>query len=216
MPDPTCLRVDIISDVMCPWCIIGFKQLAHALDTTNTPYEIHWHPFELNPDMPAQGQDGREHLIEKYGVTAEQSDKTRSQMAALGRELGFDFRFADGFRMHNTFNSHQLLHWAQESGRQHDLKMALFAAHFTHRRDLSDKSVLADIAGEIGLDREIALEVLTDQRCAPLVRDAEKFWIKQGVQGVPAVIFNQRHLVTGAQGVDNYTDVLRQIAEMPD
>ncbi|MDA3888624.1 MAG: DsbA family protein, partial [Allgaiera sp.] len=112
---------------------------------------------------------------------------------------------------HNTFNAHQLLHWAGMQGRKHDLKMALFSAHFTDRRDLSDDGVLADVAGEIGLNRAEALAVLQDQRLADGVRQLETFWIKQGIQGVPAMIFDRKHLVTGAQGVENYTNILNQL-----
>ncbi|WP_146591450.1 DsbA family oxidoreductase [Puniceibacterium confluentis] len=210
------LRIDIVSDVMCPWCVIGFRQLARALEETGTAHEIHWHPFELNPQMPTEGQNLREHIIEKYGTTPEQSEQSRRQMTAIGNELGFPFRFADDMRMHNTFNAHQLLHWARELGRVHDLKQALFAAHFTNLRNLSDISVLADVAGENGLDGAEALAVLQDQRHADEVRAHEAFWQKQEIQGVPAVIFDSRHLVTGAQGVECYTSILNQLAEMKD
>lgn len=208
------LRIDFVSDVMCPWCIIGYQQLVRALETASTPYDIFWHPFELNPDMPPEGQDGREHVAEKYGTTPEQSAQSRVQMTALGKDLGFEFRFADGFRMHNTFNTHQVLQWADTQGRKHEMKMALFAAHFTFRRDLSDIRVLAEIAGEIGLDRNEALAVLTDQQFAGEVRGIENFWIKQGIHGVPAVVFNQKHLVTGAQGADNYAEIIGQISRV--
>ncbi len=209
----TPLRIDIVSDVMCPWCIIGYRQLAQALEATGTAHDIHWHPFELNPDMPPEGQNTREHIIEKYGSTAEQSAQSRAQMTALGTELDIDFRFTEDMRMHNTFNTHQLLHWADTLGRQHDLKMALFTAHFTDGRDLSDKAVLADVAGETGLDRDAALAVLEDQRFASEVRQEQSFWIKQGIRGVPAMVFDRQHLVTGAQGVENYSNILKQLAK---
>ena len=130
--------------------------------------------------------------------------------------MGFEFRFTDDMRMHNTFNVHQLLHWAEQQGRMHDLKMALFTAHFTHRRNLSDDAVLADVAAEIGLDRTEALAVLDDQRFAADVREAEQLWVNQGIHGVPAVIFNHRHLVSGAQGVENFTSILGQLAQTKD
>ncbi len=207
------LRIDIVSDVMCPWCIIGYRQLAEALAATGTAHEIHWHPFELNPDMPPEGQNVREHIAEKYGSTPEQSDKSRKQMTALGADLGFEFRYTDDMRMHNTFNAHQLLHWADTQGRKHDLKLALFIAHFTDGRDLSDDAVLADVAGETGLDRAEALAVLADQRFASEVRQIENFWVQQGIRGVPAVVLDRKHLVTGAQGVENYTSILGQLAK---
>ena len=209
----TPLRIDIVSDVMCPWCIIGYSQLAQALEATGTEHDIHWHPFELNLDMPPEGQNVREHIIEKYGSTPEQSEQSRQQMTKLGADLGFDFKFTEDMRMHNTFNAHQLLHWADTQGRKNDLKMALFTAHFTDLRDLSDIAVLADVAGEIGLDLAEALAVLEDQRFASEVRQEQNFWIQQGISGVPAVVFDRQHLVTGAQGVDNYTNILTQLTK---
>ena len=207
------LRIDIISDVMCPWCIVGYRQLSAALEATGTAHEIHWHPFELNPDMPPEGQNLREHIMQKYGSSLEESEQSRQHLKTLGSDLGIDFQFSDGSRMHNTFNTHQLLHWANTQERMHDLKQALFIAHFTNARDLSDNAVLADIAGEIGLDRTEALAVLDDQRYVSQIRQEENFWTKQGIRGVPAVVFDRQHLVTGAQGVDNFTSILKQLAE---
>lgn len=208
------LRIDIVSDVVCPWCIIGYRQLATALEAAGTPHEIHWHPFELNPNLPPEGQNLREHLAEKYGSTAEESAQNRVRMTAIGAEVGFNFKFADDMRMHNTFNVHQVLHWADQQGRMDDMKQALFSAHFTNRRNLSDNAVLADIAAETGFDRDEATAVLVDKRFADDVRAAENFWVGQGIQGVPAVVFNRRHLVTGAQGVENYSNILEQLAQM--
>lgn len=207
------LRIDIISDVMCPWCIVGYRQLSAALEATGTTHEIHWHPFELNPDMPQEGQNLREHIMQKYGSSLEESEQSRQHLKTLGSDLGFDFQFSDGSRMHNTFNTHQLLHWANIQERMDDLKQALFIAHFTNARDLSDNAVLADIAGEIGLDRTEALAVLDDQRYASQIRQEENFWTKQGIRGVPAVVFDRQHLVTGAQGVDTFNSILTQLAE---
>ncbi|MGJ8669036.1 MAG: DsbA family oxidoreductase [Oceanococcus sp.] len=210
---PNTLRIDIVSDVVCPWCIIGYRQLAKALESSNTSHDIHWHPFELNPNMPAEGQNLREHVAEKYGTTKAQSEESRVTMTRLGAELGIEFNFAEDMRMHNTFNLHQLLHWANQQGRTHDLKLALFVAHFTDRRNLSDDQVTADIAAEVGLEHSEALAVLADQRFATDVRSAENTWIEAGIQGVPAMIFNRRHLVTGAQGVENYSQILQQLTE---
>lgn len=212
---PGPLKIDIVSDVMCPWCIIGFRQLEQALDTTGVDYELEWHPFELNTEMPPDGQNMHEHVAEKYGSTAEESEQSRRQMTELGAAVGFEFDFTDDMRMHNTFNVHQLLHWSGEQGRKHDLKMALFTAHFTDGRNLSDLHVLADIAGEVGLDRDEALAVLADQRFAAAVREAQQFWIGQGIRGVPAMVFDRKHLVSGAQGVDSYTNILTQLAGQP-
>lgn len=210
----TPLRIDIVSDVVCPWCVVGYRQLAEALKQTNTAHDIHWHPFELNPNMPTEGQNMREHIIEKYGSTPEQSDANRAQITQAGEDVGFDFNFTDNFRMYNTFNLHQLLHWSDEQGQMHELKQALFSAHFTEGRNISNNEVLADIAAETGLDRADALAVLEDQRFAEEVRANEQHWQRQGIQSVPAVIFNEQHLVSGAQGIENFINVLNQLADM--
>ena len=212
------LRIDIVSDVVCPWCIIGYRQLAEALKQTNTEHEIHWHPFELNSNMPSEGQNLREHIMEKYGSSKEESDASRIRMTEAGSDVGFEFHFNDDTRMHNTFNLHQLLYWAGQQGQKpmHDLKQALFSAHFTDGRNISDNTVLADIAAEVGLDRDEALAVLEEQRFAKEVRAEERHWQQQGIQSVPAIIFNERHLVSGAQGVDNYVNILEQLATMQD
>ncbi len=212
------LRIDIVSDVVCPWCIIGYRQLAEALKQTNTEHEIHWHPFELNSNMPSEGQNLHEHIMEKYGSSKEESDASRIRMTEAGSEVGFEFHFNDDTRTHNTFNLHQLLYWAGQQGQKpmHDLKQALFSAHFTDGRNISDNTVLADIAAEVGLDRDEALAVLEEQRFAKEVRTEERHWQQQGIQSVPAIIFNERHLVSGAQGVDNYVNILEQLATMQD
>jgi len=215
-PSTPTLQIDIVSDVMCPWCVIGYKQLARALEAVGTPHNIRWHPFELNPNMPPEGQNITEHIAEKYGATPEQSRASRVQMTQAGADVGFEFAYTEDMRMHNTFNTHQLLHWAAQQGRMHDLKMALFTAHFTHGRNLSDNAVLADIAASIGLDQAQAAAVLADQRFAGEVRTAQQFWVQQGIQSVPAAVFNQRHLVSGAQGVDNFTQILHQLNCMPE
>lgn len=208
------LRIDIVSDIVCPWCVVGYRQLAEALKQTHTAHEIHWHPFELNPDMPAEGQNLREHIMEKYGSSQQESDASRVRITEAGAEVGFEFNFTDDTRMHNTFKAHQLLHWAADYGLKHELKQALFTAHFTDNRNISDEEVLADIAEDVGLDREQALAVLADQRYAEVVRTAEQQMQQQGIQSVPAVIFNQRHLVSGAQGVENFKSILNQLAAM--
>lgn len=208
------LRIDIVSDIVCPWCVVGYRQLAEALKQTHTAHEIHWHPFELNPDMPEEGQNLREHIMEKYGSSQQESDASRIRITEAGAEVGFEFNFTDDTRIHNTFKAHQLLHWAADYGLKHELKQALFAAHFTDNRNISDEEVLADIAEDVGLDREQALAVLADQRYAEVVRTAEQQMQQQGIQSVPAVIFNQRHLVSGAQGVENFKSILNQLAAM--
>lgn len=207
------VRIDIVSDVVCPWCIIGYKQLEKALEQVGVKTAIEWHPFELNTQMAEEGENLREHLAGKYGTTREDSIRAREHLTALGNDLGFAFNYSDDMRMYNTFRAHQLLHWAGAQGRKHNLKMALFGAFFTDRRNVSDPRVLADVAASIGLDREEALTVLNDARNAESVRQEQSFWISRGIRGVPAIIFDRRHLVSGAQGVDNYVAILRSLTE---
>ena len=206
------LRVDIVSDVVCPWCVIGYHQLAAASDRSGVPLDIHWHPFELNPDVAPEGENLRAHLAAKYGTTPEGSRQARARLTALGAELGFSFNYADDMRMMNSFRAHQLIHWAEGQGRGHEMKLALFGAFFTHRRDIFDPKILAAAAAEIGLDREGALAILEEGRYGEAVREAERSWLARGIQGVPAVILEQRHLLSGAQGVERYAAALKQNA----
>ena len=207
----TPLRVDIVSDVVCPWCVIGYHQLAHAANATGVAIDVHWHPFELNPNMVQEGENLREHLAAKYGTTLEGSIKARARLTEMGAALGFEFNYADDMRMVNTFRAHQLIDWAEDQGRAHDMKLALFAAFFTQREDLNNVDVLADVATSIGLDRDTARAMLESGERAESVRKKERFWTSRGVTGVPAMIFNHQHLVTGAQGEETYTNNLNQL-----
>lgn len=207
------LRIDIVSDVVCPWCIIGYKQLQQALDECSLTADIRWHPFELNLDMAEDGENLREHLAAKYGTTPEGSRKARERLTALGAELGFTFNYTDDMRMVNTFRAHQLVHWAESLGRQHDMKMALFGAFFTRRLDLNDPEILADTAASIGLDRREAADALADARFARPVRAERAAWMSQGIQAVPAMVFNRSYLASGAQGAETYSGILRQLAD---
>lgn len=204
------VQVDIVSDVVCPWCIVGFRQLDQALGATGTIANLRWHPFELNPDMPAEGQNLREHLIGKYGITADQSRAARDRLTALGAELGFEFNYADDMRMVNTFKAHQLLDWAEEQQRQHPLKLALFTAFFTDGKDVSDPDVLVDAAMSVGLDGAVARQVLSDASHAEPTRAKQRFWTDRGITGVPAMVFGGKYLLSGAQGADTYEQILRR------
>lgn len=209
---PDRLRIDIVSDVVCPWCIVGYRQLHQAMEATGVEVDIYWHPFELNPKMGPEGQDLREHLAEKYGSTVEDSRRVRDHLAKLGERLGFQFNWRDEGRIYNTFGAHQLIHWANQSGQGQAMKQALFRAYFTDGQDVSDGTVLCAVAESAGLDPAEAAEVLKDQRFAEVVREKEQFWIERGVRGVPAMIFQGRHAVTGAQGAENYAKILDHFA----
>jgi len=204
---PTPLRVDIVSDGVCPWCVIGFRQLQQAATRTGAELDVHWHPFELNRAMPPEGQNLREHVAEKYGASPEDSAKARNMMTSLGNERGITFSFSDDSRIVNTFQAHQLLAWAAPQGREGDLKLAFFDAYFTQARDVSNVTVLLDVVAELGLDRVEAALALSENRVADDSREREDLWGSRSVQGDPAMMFNERHLVTGAQGADNFAQI---------
>ncbi len=210
---PNTLQVDIVSDVVCPWCIIGYKQLEKALGMLPEPVDLslRWHPFELNPRMPEEGQDLGEHLAGKYGTSPEQSRAARQRLTDLGHSLGFEFDYFDGMRMVNTFRAHQLLHWAREQGSQTPLKLALFEAFFRHRKDVSDVDVLVETAAGVGLSREEAAAVLEDQRFAEPVRAEEQEWLEREVHAVPTFVFNGRYQVPGAQEAETFVRVIDKI-----
>lgn len=209
---PHTVQVDIVSDVMCPWCLIGFRQLEQALSNTGLGAHVRWHPFELNPAMPAEGQNLREHIAEKYGASADQSARSRAQMSQLGAALGIDFNWTEDSRIVNTFAAHQLLDWAGGQNLQHPLKMGLFDAHFTKGRDVSRAEVLVDIAGSVGLDQAATADVLTSGSHAETTRARQQFWTSRGISGVPAMVFDGRYLLTGAQGAETYGHMLRKVA----
>ncbi|WP_294228622.1 DsbA family oxidoreductase [uncultured Shimia sp.] len=205
------IRVDIVSDVVCPWCIVGYRQLIQASEATGIAIETFWHPFELNPDMEADGENLRDHIMRKYGSTADQSKDARDRLTEVGAELGIDFQWSEDSRIYNTFAAHQLLHWASETGQAQALKLALFEAYFTQGRNVSDSNVLIDIAASVGLDAEEAEAVLKDERHADMVRQKEQFWTARGVSGVPTMVFDGKQATSGAQGVDTFTRLLKQL-----
>jgi predicted DsbA family dithiol-disulfide isomerase len=212
-PEPLPLRVDIVSDVVCPWCIVGYLQLRRALQSLSGEFraEIHWQPFELNPDMPEQGQDLREHMARKYGSTPVQGRGARERLAALGKALGFRFDYRDDMRMVNTFRAHQLLHWAAEQGRQTELKLGLFEAFFTRGEDVNDIGQLATVAGRAGLDAAAAEQVLADACYSDAVRQAQRQWLDRDVHAVPTVFFQGQYAVPGAQEAGTFERILRKV-----
>ncbi|MEH6556194.1 MAG: DsbA family oxidoreductase [Oceanicoccus sp.] len=214
-PQPLPLRVDIVSDVVCPWCIIGFKQLSKALDSMPGMFnvEFHWHPFELNPAMPAEGQDLKEHLAEKYGSTQQKNSGVRERLITLGDSLGFKFDYSNGLRMVNTFSAHQLIYWAGEQGLQTELKLALFEAFFSNGDDVSNLEVLAAVASKVGLDQKQALDVVMDQRYAGHVRAEQQQWVEQDIYSVPVFFFNGKYSVPGAQDSETFIRYLGKIRD---
>lgn len=210
------LKIDFVSDVSCPWCAVGLSALEQALDRVGSEVkaELHFQPFELNPQMPPEGQDTTEHLTQKYGSSAEQQAAIRETIRQRGASVGFTFRKQGRDRIYNTFDAHRLLHWAEHEGGglQHALKKAFLEAYFTHGESPASHDVLARVAGEVGLDAARAREILASDEFAAEVREREQYYLSAGIHSVPAVIINDRHLISGGQPVEVFEQALRQIA----
>ena len=218
---PPSLRIDFVSDVVCPWCAIGLASLEEALRRVagEIDVELHIQPFELNPQLGADGEDAVAHLKSKYGIDDAQVAANQEAIRARGEALGFTFDMARRRRIHNTFDAHRLLHWAhgEGGGAQLALKRALLKAYFTEGRDVADHDTLVEIAVSVGLDAVRAREILASGEFAEDVRTIEKFFTDAGVSGVPAIIFERKHLISGGQPTEVFERALRQIATaLPD
>ena len=214
MADIKHLKIDFVSDVVCPWCAIGLKSLEQALQRLDgqVAAQLHFQPFELNPQMTPEGEDVAEHLAHKYGSTPEQMAKNQEGIRQRGAALGFTFNMDKRSRIYNTFDAHRLLHWAELEGKQHALKLALLEAYFGKGENVGSHEVLARIAGEAGLDAAKASEVLDSGRYADEVRAQERFYQQQGIRAVPSVIVNGQYLIQGGQSPEVFEQTLRKIA----
>lgn len=221
MNQPARLTIDIYSDVMCPWCIIGYSQLKKGLALLDgeVEAEVRWLPFELNPQMPPEGEGQEEHIARKYGRTPEQAASNRGQMHAIGERAGYSFAYAgEGdapkAMMWNTFGAHKLLKWAlieHGAAAQTRLKQALFDAHFQQRRNVSDPEVLAHVAAACGLERSAARAAIDDEALGAIVRHEESAAYDMNITGVPAMVVNGKFLIPGAQEPEVYANALRRV-----
>jgi predicted DsbA family dithiol-disulfide isomerase len=211
------LKIDFVSDVACPWCAVGLHSLDAALDELGdtVPVELHFRPFELNPDMPPEGTETVAYLTRKYGSTPERVAQNREAIRQRGAEVGFTF--GDRPWVWNTFDAHRLLHWAglEGQGRQHALKLALLQAYHGDAENPGATDVLLRLAGEVGLDVERARQILASDAYAREVRAMEQHYQRLGIHSVPSIIVNDRHLIQGAQPPEAIAQALRQIAAEP-
>ncbi|MCK8120439.1 MULTISPECIES: DsbA family oxidoreductase [Alteromonadales] len=209
------IKLDIISDVVCPWCIVGFNHLNAAIEELGLQdnVDIVWQPFELNPDMPSEGEELRAHVARKYGSSKEDSDRARANITKAGVNYGFEFNYFDGMKIVNTFDAHILLDYAHSVGKQMDLKMRLFSAFFTEKKDVSKQEVLLEEAGAVGISREKAIAALNNEEIKQKVRTLEAQWQQLGVSGVPTVVFDRTSALTGAQPQENFKQVLQELAQ---
>lgn len=212
--DTPTVRIDFVSDVACPWCAVGLNALEQAIADLDgaVRVELHFQPFELNPQMGAEGEDADEHLARKYGLDAAQLAQNREVLRQRGADVGFNFGRRE--RVVNTFDAHRLLHWAgeQSPALQRALKHALLRAYFTDGRDVSDAAVLVDVAASVGLDPAGAAATLASDAFVAQVREQEQVYQARGIRAVPSVILNDRHLIQGGQPSELFARALRQVA----
>lgn len=209
----TMYTIKTVSDVSCPWCIIGYQSLRNAIAELGleAEVELNWKPFELNPQMPPEGQDRAEHIQQKYGLTAEQGAANRQNIIARGLDVGYEFAFAEGGRVYNTFDAHRLIHWAAEFALQTELKLALFDLYFKQAGNPSDEGDLLACVESLDLDVEQARKVLRSDMFAKEVRADEEWNYQQGITAVPAFIFNDKYLVSGGQPKEVFIKVFREL-----
>jgi len=208
------VKLDFISDVVCPWCALGVTALEQAIANLagEVSVELTFKPFELNPDMPAEGEHAVRHMMRKYGRSAEEVAAGKQMLMTRGEAIGFQFDLEKRSHFYNTFDAHRLLLWALQEGRQIELKRALLRAYFSDGQNPSDRETLVRLAAEAGLETTGAREVLASDAFADEVRELEAFYHARGINSVPAMILNGRHLVSGSQSVEYYEQMLREIA----
>jgi len=206
------INIDITSDVMCPWCIIGFKRLQKAMKKFKdaVEFKIHWQPFELNPRMQDEGENLYDWMSQKKGMTLDEIISSRKLLADIGKENRFIFNYSEKSRIYNTNAAHRLLHWAGKFGeKQTDLKLALFKAHFTDNLDVSNHDVLLKIIKNIGLNVDNAKSVLNDENSIKEIRKIEKELKREGITSVPSYLFSKSIKVDGSDG--DFEEVIKNI-----
>ncbi|MGJ8694457.1 MAG: DsbA family oxidoreductase [Thalassotalea sp.] len=204
------IKIDIISDVVCPWCIIGYKNLQQAISELGVQdkVQIQWQPFELNPDMPAEGENLRAHSARKYGSTPQSSEQFRTEMTARGNEVGFNFNFFDDMKIVNTHDAHMLLEYAKSFNLQTSLQLRLFAAFFSEQKDISDRKTLAKEVESVGLNVSEAMAVLNNNDVLKAIAEKTADWHRLGVSSVPTVVINRTTGLSGAQPVAAFKEFI--------
>ena len=211
------IKIDYVSDIACPWCAVGLGGLEQAIKKIGDAFEVdvHFQPFELNPDMPPGGQDVFEHLTQKYGKTVEQVRATQNEIKARAAAVGYPFHPEGRKHVYNTFNAHRLLHWAGlECGTQaqHRLKRELLVTYFQLAVDLDEAQNLLDAVNRAGLDSKRAADILATDEFAADVRAQQMKYTSMGIQSVPSIIINDKYLLQGAQPAEAFEEALRQVA----
>lgn len=208
------VTIDFVSDVVCPWCALGATALEQAIANLagEVKVELTFKPFELNPNMPAEGENAVAHMMRKYGRSAEEVASGKRMLMERGEAIGFTFDLEKRSHFYNTFDAHRLLFWALQQGRQIELKKALLRGFFTEGQNVSDHETLARLAAEAGLEIEGARQVLGSAAYADEVRELEAFYREHGINSVPAMVLNGRQLVSGSQSVSDYEHMLQEMS----
>ncbi len=208
------VTIDFVSDVVCPWCALGATALEQAIANLagEVKVELTFKPFELNPDMPAEGENAVAHMMRKYGRSAEEVASGKRMLMERGEAIGFTFDLEKRSHFYNTFDAHRLLFWALQQGRQIELKKTLLRGFFTDGQNVSEHETLARLAAEAGLEIEGARQVLGSAAYADEVRELEAFYREHGINSVPAMVLNGRQLVSGSQSVSDYEHMLREMS----
>ena len=211
----TTLQIDIVSDIACPWCAIGYARLEKAMTALKNEldFAIEWHAFELNPDPSAEAEPILPALARKYGRSENEARDNQSQMMVVAKDLGLNFEKLQERYTRNTFDAHRLVKWAGAQGKQTDMKMACFEAYFGRAENISDAEVLVNCAESVGLEGSEARAILSTDQYADAVREDEAKYQQAGVSAVPAYIINQTYLVSGAQEPETLIQAFREIAE---
>ncbi|MBN6776169.1 DsbA family oxidoreductase [Pseudomonas granadensis] len=211
------VKIDFVSDVVCPWCALGATALEQAISNLAGEVEVQltYKPFELNPDMPAEGEHAIAHMMRKYGRSAEQVADRNAMIIERGTQIGFHFDLEKRSHFHNTFAAHRLLFWAATQGLQRPLKRALLEAYFSDGQNPNDHATLVTLAGAVGLDSQRAQAVLANGEFAEEVRELERFYQQRGIDSVPAMVIDDQQLIAGSQSVAYYEQALRQAAQVP-
>ncbi len=207
------ITIDLVSDVTCPWCIVGFKKLEQALGQTefNQPVNIQWQPFELNPGLPPQGELLLDNLQRKYNMSKADSENFSARLKSIGESLDFEFNIGEDFRMYDTKAAHRLLTWAQQFNLQTELKLKLFQFNFSQSLNISDTEILLSACDAVGLNVEQARAALDDELIRKKTEAEQQFWLQSGIQSVPSIILNRKYLINGAQEPEQIAKVFEKI-----
>lgn len=207
------IKIDIVSDVVCPWCAIGYKRLKQAIDemAIQDRVELEWHPFELNPTMPKEGQNANKYLMQKYNLSDDELKKTRANVTELGEESGFKFNYFEKMKKLNTFDAHILLNYAKKYNKQTELEVRLSEAYFSEKKDISDRNILYLELKNLGLNANEGIAMLENIQAIQNLKEEEQYWRKRGVSAIPTMFFNDSIMEVGANSVETYKRLLTQL-----